>query len=95
MIRVRLSSGVETWKPSDLVVAVHEGHVDAMTPVSLDDGATWTTASVAALCIGTQKKQPVRPLVYPGAAFSWWFVVHCSGRRSGVTSACESASLER
>ncbi|MGV3624551.1 MAG: hypothetical protein ACO1OB_27275 [Archangium sp.] len=77
MIRVRLSSGVEKWKPSDLVVAVHEGHVDAMTPVSFDEGATWTTASVAALRIGTQKKQPVQPFVYPGwdprAGFSWWF----------------------
>lgn len=81
MIHVRLAAGIEAWNPVDLVVAVHEGQVDATTPVSFDGGATWTSASAAAMRIGTKKKQPVQPFVYPGwdprAAFSWW--VCCSG----------------
>lgn len=47
MTQVRLETGLVEWEPELLQVAFRDGRVAALTPVSFDDGVTWTTATAA------------------------------------------------
>ncbi|MGV3624549.1 MAG: hypothetical protein ACO1OB_27265 [Archangium sp.] len=51
MLQVRLESGLVEWEREVLVVALRDGRVPDLTPVSFDGGETWTTAAAAVMRI--------------------------------------------